>query len=119
MVKSIVIIAVFSMLFNQFIHVAVLDTADAHQNPQNVALNDTHHHSHNSHYNSRSHGNEEHDDDHGLGSLHNALHDLQNIAHSTGSMLLATTLGAARQTLHGPDIYRGISISPPVPPPLT
>ena len=61
----------------------------------------------------------ENDDDHGLGSLHNALHDLQNIALPAGAARPANLLSATRRSMPVADVHKGLSLSPPVPPPLT
>jgi len=103
------------MLFTQFIHAVVLDNFDAHQNPQDIGLTEAHHH-HNSHYD-HSHSDEDHDD--GFASLHDALHDLQITTLPTGTTLLTTHLVETKLSSRDPDIFQGLSLSPPVPPPLS
>ena len=102
------------MLFTQFIHAVVLDNFDAHQDPHTIALTDPHH----QHHSDYDHSHSDEDDD-GFASLHDALHDLQITTLLPGTTLLATNLGEAIPSSHGLDIYEGLSLSPPVPPPLS
>lgn len=101
------------MLFAQFVHAAVVDAAHDHRNHDHfhMTINDGHHHDH-------SDTNENHDDDQGFGSLHNAMHDLQTIAPPANLSRSTEKPAGATRSMPMAEINKGLTLSPPVPPPL-
>lgn len=105
------IFAVVSFLSLQFVHVAVLDAADAHADA--VA----HHYSEPHDLDSGvSHDGADHDG--GLDALHGSVHDYHNITCLSGDMLLAMAVPDGNRFVIRARRDHGRSLRPPVPPPL-
>ncbi len=111
--KFAAIIAVFSLLFIQFVHAAVLDGEEMHASSTAAGFHAVHSHGHSEPVDHQ----DGQDDDRGLGSLHSLLHDSHQFVFFSGIPTLV--VADFHNDFHLPDLHSetGLILTPPVPPP--
>jgi len=107
--KLAVICAALSFIFIQFAHGALLVEEHTHLNFETI---DHDHHKLHKNYTSEAQHKSSHD-------YHNLVHDNYNIVFSNGYLASVITSLEGKQLLAIFDGHLGLSLSPPVPPPLS
>lgn len=110
------IAAVFAFLWVQFVHTAVLDATEPHDDFQAALMADDAHDGASDPHHGPHHGD---DDDRGMGPLHQSIHDHHHVVCLTGHPPLVKSVPDGARVVAKSDLTHGRSLSPPVPPPLS
>lgn len=116
MAKAAIIAVIFSLLFIQFVHIAIFEVEETHLNSGMHDLADNH-------FDDLVNIDENHDDHddshHDLDTFHKSLHDSHNTVFLGYNTSAAIALLKTERPRVNPDFYFGLSYSPPIPPPLS
>ncbi len=113
--KFAAICAVFSLLFIQLAHASVVEDDHTHLSFQAIDVSHTHHKSNSS----ESHHKLSQDQHKSSHDYHNLVHDNNNIVFFDGSLTPIVMSYEVDRSLPIFDLRLGLSLSPPVPPPLS